>query len=211
MKKLGFFALALSLSALLSSTPAFANNNKANDKASTVTPQQAQPAQPELPEVCFPFYKEYFEEKTDFDKKYIKAKTFLEKCPQADEYWLKGPKSFIAKYELNKLRVKCVDADKLFFGSPNEANLNSRSHATVRKAGSATRLNRSSNRRPPSSTAHWCSLVWIFSTRTSASTRLDPAPTAAACSRAPCRHDLPSRRPPRRREARAATQVPGRS
>lgn len=124
MKKLGFFALALSLSALLSSTPAFANNNKANDKASTVTPQQAQPAQPELPEVCFPFYKEYFEEKTDFDKKYIKAKTFLEKCPQADEYWLKGPKSFIAKYELNKLRVKCVDADKLFFGSPNEANLN---------------------------------------------------------------------------------------
>ena len=124
MKKLGFFALALSLSALLSSAPAFANNDKANDKASTVIPQQAQPAQPELPEVCFPFYKEYFEEKTDFDKKYIKAKTFLEKCPQADEYWLKGPKSFIAKYELNKLRVKCVDADKLFFGSPNEANLN---------------------------------------------------------------------------------------
>ena len=40
-----------------------------------------------------------------------------------------------------------------------------RSHATVRKAGSATRLNRSSNRRPASSTAHWCSLVWIFSTR----------------------------------------------
>ena len=91
MKKLGFFALALSMSALLSSAPTFANNDKANDKTSTVTTQQA-PAQPELPEVCFPFYKEYFEEKTDFDKKYTKAKTFLEKCPQADEYWLKGPK-----------------------------------------------------------------------------------------------------------------------
>ena len=124
MKKLGFFALALSLSALLSSNPALANNDKVNDKAPTVTPQQA-PAQPELPEVCFPFYKEYFEEKTDFDKKYAKAKTFLEKCPQADEYWQKGPKGFIKKYELNKVREKCVEADKMFFGSPNEANLNS--------------------------------------------------------------------------------------
>ena len=31
-----------------------------------------------------------------------------------------------------------------------------------------TRLNRSSNRRPRSLVAHWCSLVWIFSTRRSA-------------------------------------------
>ncbi len=47
-----------------------------------------------------------------------------------------------------------------------------RSHATVRNAGSATRLNRSSNRRPSSSVDHWCSLVWIPSTRTRASSRL---------------------------------------
>src|SRR5436190_21546499 len=39
-----------------------------------------------------------------------------------------------------------------------------RSQPTVRKAGSTTRLNKSSNRRPGSSTARWCSLVWIFST-----------------------------------------------
>ncbi len=49
-----------------------------------------------------------------------------------------------------------------------------RSHATMRKAGSATRLNRSSNRRSGSSVAHWCSLVWISSTRTSASIEVRP-------------------------------------
>jgi len=49
--------------------------------------------------------------------------------------------------------------------------LRTRSHATMRNAGSATRLNRSSNRRRGSSIAHWCSLVWIFSTRCSASYR----------------------------------------
>ncbi len=123
MKKLGFFALTLSLSALLSSTPAFANNDKANDKASTAPPQQAQPAQPELQEVCFPFYKEYYDEKTNFDNKYAKAKSFLEKCPQADPYWKKNPEKFIKSYELNKVREKCVEGDKLFFSTPNEANL----------------------------------------------------------------------------------------
>ena len=41
----------------------------------------------------------------------------------------------------------------------------------ARTAGSPTRLNRSSNRRPGSSVAHWCSLVWIPSTRASASSR----------------------------------------
>jgi hypothetical protein len=43
-----------------------------------------------------------------------------------------------------------------------------RRHATSRNAGSHTRLNRSSNRRPGSSVAQWCSLVWIPSTRASA-------------------------------------------
>src|SRR4051812_49693564 len=40
-----------------------------------------------------------------------------------------------------------------------------RAQATARTAGSTTRLNRSSNRRAGSLPAHWCSLVWILSTR----------------------------------------------
>src|SRR5215218_3222658 len=44
-----------------------------------------------------------------------------------------------------------------------------RCHATSKNAGSQTRLNRSSNRRAGSPVAHWCSLVWIPSTRASAS------------------------------------------
>src|SRR6266542_2749777 len=44
-----------------------------------------------------------------------------------------------------------------------------RRHATSRNAGSQTRLYRSSNRRVGSSVAHRCSLVWIRSTRASAS------------------------------------------
>src|SRR4051812_4264417 len=43
--------------------------------------------------------------------------------------------------------------------------LRTRAQATARTAGSTTRLNRSSNRRAGSLPAHWCSLVWIFSTR----------------------------------------------
>src|SRR3954469_15097315 len=43
--------------------------------------------------------------------------------------------------------------------------LRTRVQATARTAGSTTRLNRSSNRRAGSLPAHWCSLVWIFSTR----------------------------------------------
>src|SRR4051812_39649171 len=43
--------------------------------------------------------------------------------------------------------------------------LRTRVQATARTAGSTTRLNRSSNRRAGSLPAHWCSLVWILSTR----------------------------------------------
>jgi DNA invertase Pin-like site-specific DNA recombinase len=43
-----------------------------------------------------------------------------------------------------------------------------RSHAMVRKSGSYTRLNRSSNRRPASRAAQWCSLACIRRTRCSA-------------------------------------------
>src|SRR3954470_10329379 len=43
--------------------------------------------------------------------------------------------------------------------------LRTRAQATARTAGSTTRLNRSSNRRAGSLPAHWCSLVWILSTR----------------------------------------------
>src|SRR3954462_15426664 len=45
-----------------------------------------------------------------------------------------------------------------------------RAQVTARTAGSTTRLNRSSNRRAGSLPAHWCSLVWILSTRTRAAT-----------------------------------------
>ena len=47
-----------------------------------------------------------------------------------------------------------------------------RRHATVRNAGSYTRLNTSSKRRPGSTFAQWCSFVCIASTRASASSRL---------------------------------------
>jgi len=46
-----------------------------------------------------------------------------------------------------------------------------RFQATTRKAGSDTRLERSSNRRSGSAVAHWCSFVCIRCTRVSASTR----------------------------------------
>ena len=46
-----------------------------------------------------------------------------------------------------------------------------RLHATTRKAGSYTRLYTSSNRRPGSAIAHWCSFVCIPRTRCSASWR----------------------------------------
>ncbi len=48
-----------------------------------------------------------------------------------------------------------------------------RSHATSRNAGSATRLNRSSNRRRQSSRARQCSLVWILSTLRSAPSKAE--------------------------------------
>jgi hypothetical protein len=118
MKKLGFFALALSLSALLLSAPALANNDKANDKASTVTPQDPPP----ISDACLPPYKDYFEEK-DQDKRYAKAKTFLSQCSKEDDYWLKGPRAFVKRIDLIKVNTKCADADKAFFGAPNEANL----------------------------------------------------------------------------------------
>src|SRR3954468_21711126 len=43
--------------------------------------------------------------------------------------------------------------------------LRTRVQAAARMAGSTTRLNRSSNRRAGSLPAHWCSLVWLLSTR----------------------------------------------
>ena len=45
-----------------------------------------------------------------------------------------------------------------------------RRHATMRNAGSYTRLYRSSKQRPGSALAHWCSFVCITRTRRSAST-----------------------------------------
>lgn len=113
MKKLGLFALALIISLLMMPTPTLATHNAA----------AYQQKQPPISEAALAAYTDYYNEK-DQDKKYEKAKSFLEKFASEDEFWKKGPKQFIATYELRKVYSKCQEADKTFFGSPNEANLN---------------------------------------------------------------------------------------
>ena len=117
MKKFGLFALALSLSVSVMSAPKLANYNAAN-----AAYQQAQPTPP-LPDDARPFYEDYYNEK-DEAKKYEKAKIFLEKFPNIDPYWRKSPLAYIARYELKQVYNKCSEADKTFFATPNEANLN---------------------------------------------------------------------------------------
>lgn len=112
MKKLGLFALALTISFVMMSAPTFAHRSAAAYKLQT----------PPIAEDAAAAYAEYYNEK-DQDKRYEKAKAFLEKFPNADEYWKKGPKAFITNYELKKVYAKCQEADKTFFGTPNEANL----------------------------------------------------------------------------------------
>ncbi len=112
MKKLGLLALALLISALMMPAPTLAHYRAA-----------AYQQPPPIPEDAAAAYAEYYNEK-DQDKRYGKAKAFLEKFSTVDEYWKKGPRGFITTYELKKVYTKCQDADKTFFGSPNEANLN---------------------------------------------------------------------------------------
>ncbi|MBS1806895.1 MAG: hypothetical protein JST84_01730 [Acidobacteria bacterium] len=110
MKKFGILALALTISFVMMSTPTLAYHSAAVYQ------------QPPISEAGLAAYTEYYNER-DQDKKYEKAKAFLEKFASEDEYWKKGPKAFIAGYELRKVYAKCQEADKTFFGSPNEANL----------------------------------------------------------------------------------------
>lgn len=115
MKKLGLLALACIIGAMMMSAPTLANSRAA-------AYQQQQPP-PLEPQEAVDHYGRYYAEK-DQAKKYELAKEFLEKYPKVDPYWQAGPKKFIATYELGKIYTKCQEADKAFFGSPNEANLN---------------------------------------------------------------------------------------
>ena len=117
MKKFGFIVLALSLSAI--ALPAAAG---VVSDTKTAAVQQQQP--PPLPDEAAAEYGVYYAEK-DQAKKYDLAKKFVEKYNgKIDEYWLKGPKRFITNYEVTLAYNKCFEADKAFFGGPNEANLN---------------------------------------------------------------------------------------
>ena len=113
MKKLGLLALALTIGFLMVPAPTLANHSTAPYRTQT----------PPISEAGSAAYADYYNEK-DRDKKYEKAKSFLEKFSSENEYWLKGPRNFISSYELGKVYAKCQEADKTFFGSPNEANLN---------------------------------------------------------------------------------------
>ncbi|MFN7927629.1 MAG: hypothetical protein U0Y68_06730 [Blastocatellia bacterium] len=115
MKKLGLLALACIIGALMMSAPTLAT-------PSAAAYQQQQPP-PLEPQEAADLYGKYYAEK-DQAKKYEMAKEFLEKYPNVNPYWQAGPKKFIATYELGKVYTKCQEADKTFFGSPNEANLN---------------------------------------------------------------------------------------
>ena len=118
MKKLVFLALALTLSTAALTTPTLASRS-----GSLAAIQQQQP--PALPEEASAAYTDYYNEK-DEPKKYEKAKAFLEKYASVDEYWKKGPKAFMQRFELKQAYSKCADADKTFFGAggQNVANLN---------------------------------------------------------------------------------------
>lgn len=66
--------------------------------------------------------------------------------------------------------------------------LRTRRHAVSRKAGSATRLKRSANRRSGSSLAHWCSLVCMRSTRASATSAVGHGAPVFTDDLLPCTH-----------------------
>ena len=80
-------------------------------------------------EELFPYYKAFVEERTSLDEKYRKAKLFLEKsnqpgCESWDDFGDLGVRKFIKRYELNRIREKCVAADKAYYSKPDLANLN---------------------------------------------------------------------------------------
>jgi len=118
MKKLSILALAFTLMVFVLSVSPLASAN-----LTKVATAQQPPALE--PQEAADLYGKYYAEK-DQAKKNELAKEFLEKYPNVDPYWKKGPQTFIKNYELKQVYDKCAEADKVFFavGGQNAANLN---------------------------------------------------------------------------------------
>jgi hypothetical protein len=116
MKKLIFLALALTLSSSLLAAPPLARSD-----SPSYYQQQAPPLEPQE---AADLYGKYYAEK-DQAKKYEMAKEFLQKYPNVDPFWKKGPETFIKNHELRLAYDKCAEADKIYFavGGQNAANL----------------------------------------------------------------------------------------
>jgi hypothetical protein len=116
MKKIIFLALALTITSALMAAPALART------ASLAAQQQTPPLEPaEAAEL----YGKYFAAPKDSKEKYDLAKQFLEKYPNVDPFWKKGPETYVKNYELKQVYDKCAEADKAYFavGGQNAANL----------------------------------------------------------------------------------------
>ena len=115
MKKLGFLALALTITIPLMATPTLTHLVR-----NEITQQQA--AAPSDEERTL--YAKYYEEK-DLEKKAAIAKEFVEKFPQSS--YAAYCKKTIDTWELTKLYNRYTEADKAFFtaNGANEANLTS--------------------------------------------------------------------------------------
>jgi hypothetical protein len=106
MKKLGFLALALTLSVALMAAPPLTHN---------AIPQQQAAAPSEEERIL---YEKWFNEK-ELEKKAAIAKEFVEKFPQSS--YAAYCKKTIDQWELTKVYNKYQEADKTFF-APNGAN-----------------------------------------------------------------------------------------
>ncbi len=81
-------------------------------------------------EELFILYEKYFYEYLN-DKKYLKAKAFLERldregknsCPMEDDATTLSIREFVRNYEFYEYRSKCQDADVVYFSNPNLVNL----------------------------------------------------------------------------------------
>ncbi len=113
MKKLGFLALALTVSVSLMATPTLTNTVRSENSLQ----QAATPSDEERT-----LYAKYYEEK-DLEKKAAIGKEFVEKFPQSQ--YAAYCKKTIDTWELTKVYNKYTEADKAFFtaNGANEANL----------------------------------------------------------------------------------------
>lgn len=66
----------------------------------------------------------YYGHEKDPELKCARAKELLEKFPNIDDYWKKGPRKVLQNCELRKIYTKCQEADKAFFASPSNKTLN---------------------------------------------------------------------------------------